>query len=65
IGVLLSAGFYILWELPASLADAGSLPAQLGLAAVKGITLGWVAHRGKNVLAPVLTRTVMEWTAYI
>jgi membrane protease YdiL (CAAX protease family) len=66
-GLALTAALFSLWHLPAW---AGSLPTQttlilLGLTFVQGLVLGWIMHKSRTVVAPVLYRAISIWVSFI
>jgi membrane protease YdiL (CAAX protease family) len=64
-GWLASAGLFVLWQVPRLLANPANLLVILGLAAVQGLILGWLARKSGHVLAGVLYRTISEWAGYL
>jgi hypothetical protein len=56
---------YIVWNLPRLLVDPAGLPLSLGLLAVQGVLLGWIARKSNSVLAPAMYRAVSEWVGML
>jgi membrane protease YdiL (CAAX protease family) len=64
-GWLVVVPLYIVWNLPRLLVDPAGLPLSLGLLAVQGVLLGWIARKSNSVLAPAMYRAVSEWVGML
>ncbi len=65
VGWLGTAFLFVVWQLPFLLVDPVALPANLALAALRALLLGWIMRRTGHVLAPAMWRAVSEWLFYI
>jgi membrane protease YdiL (CAAX protease family) len=64
-GWLASAGLFVLWQAPRLMANQANLLVSLGLAAVQGLILGWLARKSGHVLAGAIYRVISEWAGYL
>lgn len=60
-GWLLTAGLFVLWQVPRLLTDLPGLWLSLPLIIVQSLLLGWLMHKSGHVLAPALYRAVSDW----
>jgi membrane protease YdiL (CAAX protease family) len=65
-GFLLTAGLYLLWRLPLMLAmPPDTLVANLVLAALQSLLLGWIMQSFGNVTAPIVYRVISLWCSFL
>ncbi len=65
VGWFGTAFLFVVWQIPFLLADPVALPANLALAAVRAVLLGWIMRRTGHVLAPAMWRAMSEWLFYV
>jgi len=64
-GWLASAALFVVWQAPYLMANPANLLVSLGLAAVQGLILGWLARKSGHVLAGAIYRVISEWAGYL
>lgn len=66
-GWLATAGLYLLWQLPGRLwiQPFGEIWADLAIALVQGLLLGWIMRKTGHVSTTILFRAVATWLLFI
>lgn len=64
-GWLLTAGLFVIWQLPRLLTGQPDLWLNLVVLVVQSFLLGWLMQKTGHVLAPALYRTFSEWITYL
>ncbi|MEJ5203650.1 MAG: CPBP family intramembrane glutamic endopeptidase [Anaerolineales bacterium] len=65
LGLVISALFWMVWQIPRLIGDSSALFLTLFLVFVQGLVLGWVMLKSQHVIAPALYRAVSEWLTVI
>ena len=64
-GWLLTVVLFVLWQVPFVVANPANMPVILGMAAVQGLILGWLALKSGSVVAGILYRTISAWAGFL
>ena len=64
-GWLLTVVLFVLWQVPFLVAHPENMPVILGLAAIQGLILGWLALKTGSVVAGILYRTISAWAGFL